>query len=148
MTWTEKTEIIVTEESYEGAAKQRPNNVTLLPTSTCNSVAVSVTLDMSTNTSETAPASNGARKLTSRKPAKRVLKKVKVYCTCKGRDDGRPMIKCEFCGDWYVSRNVSPSQLFMYYRFHLDCLNLTEREVEEISKSHYNRQLSPAYHSI
>lgn len=63
---------------------------------------------MPVNTSETASTSNGARKQSARKRTKRVQKKDKVYCSCKGRDDGRPMIKCDFCNDWYAGHNCEP----------------------------------------
>ncbi|KAG8899364.1 hypothetical protein FRB99_006764, partial [Tulasnella sp. 403] len=34
----------------------------------------------------------------------------KTWCSCKGKDDGSPMIKCEGCDNWYHFRCISLSQ--------------------------------------
>lgn len=31
-----------------------------------------------------------------------------VYCVCRGRDDGTPMVECAGCDDWCVSRRGTP----------------------------------------
>ena len=47
----------------------------------------------------------GSKRLSSRRKTitkRSAQKKEEVYCLCKGKDDGRPMIRCENCNDWYV----------------------------------------------
>ncbi|EPQ26463.1 uncharacterized protein PFL1_06111 [Pseudozyma flocculosa PF-1] len=41
-----------------------------------------------------------------------------VYCICKGKDDGTPMISCEGCHDW----------------FHFSCVKLTKRAARNLSE--------------
>jgi len=38
----------------------------------------------------------------------------KLYCVCKGPDDGRPMLQCDHCREWY----------------HLECVAVTDHEAE------------------
>lgn len=51
------------------------------------------------------------KKETKKAPAKTPAKKRgrpkkvtvnEVFCICRGKDDGRPMVRCENCADWYV----------------------------------------------
>jgi hypothetical protein len=54
----------------------------------------------------------------------RVRKDVKAqtaFCICRGPDDGRPMIHCSQCEDW----------------FHFDCVTLEEDDAEDIGESLY-----------
>ncbi|KAF4593002.1 hypothetical protein EYR38_008709 [Pleurotus pulmonarius] len=42
--------------------------------------------------------------------------KGKAICTCRGQDDGTPMIECSRCGEWY----------------HFTCIQLSENDAEDI----------------
>ncbi len=73
---------------------------------------------------------------------KAVKRSKKVYCTCKGSDDGRPMIECVECQDWCVfclrlRRSCSFQWLF---RFHFSCINLFTREAEDIGEHRLRRR--------
>jgi hypothetical protein len=39
-----------------------------------------------------------------------------AFCICRGKDDGRPMIHCSHCEDWY----------------HFDCVALNEDDADDI----------------
>ncbi|KAL7749045.1 hypothetical protein RI367_005449 [Sorochytrium milnesiophthora] len=39
-----------------------------------------------------------------------------VYCICRGTDDGRPMVCCDQCDDWY----------------HAECLNISQEQIDDI----------------
>lgn len=43
----------------------------------------------------------------------------KIYCVCRGTDDGRAMVCCDSCMEW----------------FHADCVSLSELELEKIEAS-------------
>jgi hypothetical protein len=59
------------------------------------------------------------------RPSRARVSRARVeYCICKGPDDGRPMIHCSQCDDW----------------FHFACTQLQEHDAEDIGKS----SLSPA----
>ena len=44
-----------------------------------------------------------------------------AYCLCGYPDDGKPMIKCDFCEDWY----------------HISCLNMSLEEYKAFESSSY-----------
>ncbi|KAF9047082.1 hypothetical protein BDZ89DRAFT_941849 [Hymenopellis radicata] len=56
-------------------------------------------------------------KSASKLRAKAVKRSKKVYCTCRGFEDGRPMIECVECQDW----------------FHFSCIDLSTRDAEDIA---------------
>jgi hypothetical protein len=49
----------------------------------------------------------------------RVSRQKAEFCTCRGQDDGRPMIHCSHCDDW----------------FHFECVQLDQADAEEIGES-------------
>ncbi|KAF9497211.1 hypothetical protein BDN71DRAFT_1445288 [Pleurotus eryngii] len=60
-----------------------------------------------------AAARNVKRKVQTNGKAKG---KGKAVCTCRGQDDGTPMIECSRCGEWY----------------HFTCIQLSESDAEDI----------------
>jgi len=63
-------------------------------------------------------STKGKEKAAPKKPARGVkAKKVEeVFCSCRGLDDGTPMVQCGTCDEWY----------------HFRCINLSEDDASEI----------------
>ncbi len=61
--------------------------------------------------------------------------KGKAICTCRGQDDGTPMIECSRCGEWFVGCVVNielPLTVFIFVRYHFTCIQLSESDAEDI----------------
>ena len=89
-------------------------------------------------------------KLAPRKTA-RVVKAKKmeeVFCSCRGVDDGTPMVQCGPCDEWSApvhprfpstSRSISNgTDLLSSSRYHFRCVPLSEDDASEISESRYS----------
>jgi hypothetical protein len=92
-----------------------------------------------------------------KKPVRNVKAKAKkveeVFCSCRGVDDGTPMVQCGTCSEWLAP---VPLPLFPFHftfirstdpypRYHFRCVELTEDDAGEISEStRIPSQLSPA----
>ena len=74
----------------------------------------------------------------SQSKARVTRKSTKTYCLCKKPDDGSPMIHCSACKEWCVVVTL-PSTLLVYSsffaRYHFRCVELSERDAEEIRES-------------
>lgn len=68
------------------------------------------------------------------KPLAKKRKKKHVFCSCRGKDDGTPMICCGQCREWYVRPPLSPiyRQLTTSGRYHFACIGLSELDVDDI----------------
>ncbi|KAH9967592.1 hypothetical protein BC827DRAFT_605522 [Russula dissimulans] len=79
--------------------------------------AAAAAANMRTTRSRKAPT-QPTEKAASKKPARSVkAKKVEeVFCSCRGVDDGTPMVQCGTCDEWY----------------HFQCIKLSEDDASEI----------------
>ncbi|KAI0788754.1 hypothetical protein C8Q75DRAFT_767793 [Abortiporus biennis] len=59
---------------------------------------------------------SSSKTTTRKKGATSKARAPKVYCTCRGSNDGSPMILCSGCNEWY----------------HFRCIDLAEKDAEEI----------------
>jgi hypothetical protein len=72
---------------------------------------------------------------TKTKSKKGATKVPEVFCACRREDDGTPMVYCGECQDWYVYFvDCLIYRSFHLLRYHFSCVNLSEREAEDISK--------------
>ena len=72
--------------------------------------------------------------------AKATKRGAKTYCLCKKVDDGSPMIHCSSCKDWCVPSSLHPVATSRFAndlcrRYHFRCVDLSERDAEEIRES-------------
>jgi hypothetical protein len=79
-----------------------PQQVSELDSNVDDLRAAHTTSEMAATTTEMTPEVAAPKKrVSTRAPRKRLTqRKAKEYCVCKGKDDGRPMIRCENCHDW------------------------------------------------
>src|SRR5260221_22501 len=55
------------------------------------------------NASLPSPSMKAKEKAAPKKPARNVkAKKVEEFCSCRGVDDGTPMVQCGTCDEWSV----------------------------------------------
>lgn len=58
-----------------------------------------------------------------------------VYCVCKGKDDGTPMIKCEGeCQNWYVASHVHCALELIVCRYHFGCISMDEEDADRVGE--------------
>jgi hypothetical protein len=95
-------------------------------------------------------------KLAPRKTS-RIVKAKKVeemFCSCRGIDDGTPMVQCGTCDEWSaLIRPLSLTPSFIHpsngtdipcsSRYHFRCIQLSEDDASEISESLYSLCFNP-----
>jgi hypothetical protein len=103
---------------------------------------------------ENGPPSSTAKpkeKLAPRKTARIVkAKKVQeVFCSCRGVDDGTPMVQCGACDEWSalvhhlsLSSSSNATDIPCSYRYHFRCIQLSEDDASEISESLFSLHVS------
>lgn len=93
-------------------------------------------------------------KLAPRKNARIVkAKKVdEVFCSCRGVDDGTPMVQCGTCDEWSALVHPLFPSFFLHRtplifpcssRYHFRCIQLSEDDASEISESLFSLSFSP-----
>jgi hypothetical protein len=96
---------------------------------------------------ENGPPSSTTRPKEKHAPRKtarivKAMKVDKVFCSCRGVDDGTPMVQCGTCNEWsallhppfpYFSLHLRTALIFP--RYHFGCVQLSEDDAGEISES-------------
>lgn len=62
-----------------------------------------------------------------------------IYCICRRPDDGRFMICCEVCQEWYDLFFTPTPQFdafYYFFRFHGQCVGVDERSAAEYVEFH------------
>lgn len=87
-----------------------------------------------------ASSSKGKEKAVPKSSARNVKakreKEEELFCSCRGVDDGAPMVQCGNCHEWSGIIIVFPfPSTDDHRRYHFGCVNLNEDDASEISES-------------
>ena len=95
----------------------------------------------SLHSTPSASSSKGKEKVVPKGSARNVRAKREkeelLFCSCRGLDDGTPMVQCGNCNEWsgFIVVFSSSSTDDHHRRYHFRCVNLNEDDASEMSES-------------